>query len=967
MADTRSKSGKKGQEQVVAEELVPITLEQATPIGMEALVQYLLQNNKEQAEARRFDKEEAAETRKFDREEALRKEEAKEERAERRRKQDLIDAEERQEKREARLRDEKRKLKIEDEERAFEQQQKMLKFQTEMGGKAEETRLAEFEKCRAKDKAMAGILAYKDSDDVEEYMEDAEKKLIASGIPEGEWVAAMTPKLSGKIGSTWSDLKVEGATFKSMKAELLVSWGYTPKIAGDQFFNFKQENLKGMTPGHLWRRGIQLLRRVVAPIKLEAEAEFLIVKAWVWAVVPRRARILLDGRNVTNHSELTLALQDYLACEGEKVEGQVAVFGKQHQGPEHSANSSGSNSGRWPVGNCFRCGKPGHKVANCWQKVDSGNGSESARSDSSKTIICFLCGIEGHKSPQCPKKGQQEETKPKEGLGQAKPPIAVRRVRVVSPGKGSEETILEGFVNGRATDIVLDTGTSISVVPEEWVEKELETGEEVSIAAFGSKEPVILPVAKVMFKVKHLEWEEVVALAPAIEGQKTEVLYKWKLTSDIGFELVSLVRDGGKEQKDEAVGKDEGVMAADRPAKTSESGPPVFDEFESETDEEEEEEENSFAADKTGVAMLADEVFEEFESETVEEDKKNKEVIAKEKPVVRKPVAGTVSIEQGEVVGSDKGGRAADRPVQTPESVPPAFEELGSDSEIEEDVSFPAEVLEEELELLAEDEDLGEEVEDAMFCLKPKGMDDIEFEVPPVEKGSSHRNDLAEAVESDVSLKKWRELAEKQEEGFSWFEGFSWVERSEIVDVLNEVRRLLDEKEELELMLESAVLGHSATAKAVRQLVSLEPVGFCWKWIFEFVERIARILSVSSPWGAKLSPSVVDLTEEGLQAFNNTKVCIIDFCDLTVPSEEDVFVSHTDDCEAGAGDVYEPGVEETVELRAAPSLQLVGGDVGSSPTKKKEEAGEREEARKSRRKQEHAGLMQEKACRQNQD
>ena len=41
--------------------------------------------------------------------------------------------------------------------------------------------------------------------------------------------------------------------------------------------------------------------------------------------------------------------------------------------------------------------------------------------------------------------------------------------------------------------------------------------------------------------------------------------------------------------------------------------------------------------------------------------------------------------------------------------------------------------------------------------------------------------------------------------------------------------------------------------------------------------------------------------------------------------------------------------------------------VGSSPTKKKEEAGEREEARKSRRKQEHAGLMQEKACRQNQD
>ena len=945
MADTRSKTGKKGQEQIAAEELVPITLEQATPIGMEALVQYLLQNNKEQAEARKYDKEEAAEARKFDREEALRKEEAKEERAERRRKQDLIEAEERQEKREARqlilkqeaekeLREEKRKQKIEDEKRAFEQHQKMLDFQTEIGSKAEETRLAEFEKCRAKDKAMAGILAYKDSDDVEEYMEDAEKKLIASGIPEREWVAAMTPKLSGKIGSTWSDLKVEGATFKSMKEALLVSWGYTPKIAGDQFFNFKLENLKGMTPGHLWRRGIQLLRRVVAPRKLEAEAEFLIVKAWVWAVVPRKARILLDGRNVTNHSELTLALQDYLACEGENVEGQVAVFGKQHQGPEHSTNSSGANSDRRPVGNCFRCGKPGHKVANCWQKVDSGNGNESARPDSSKTIICFLCGVEGHKSPQCPKKGQQEETKPKEVLGQAKP---VRRLRVVSPEGGSEETILEGFVNGRATDIVLDTGTTISVVPEDWVEEELKTGEEVSIAVFGSDELVILPVAKVLFKVKHLEWEEVVALAPAIEGQKTEVLYKWKLTSDIGFELVSLVREGGKE-KDEAVGADEEVMAADRPVKTSESEPPVFDEFESETDEEEEEEENSFAADKPEVAMLADEVFEEFESKTVEEDER----IDEKKPVVRKPVAGPVSIEQSEVVGPDKGGRAADRPVQSPESVPPAFAELGSDSEVEEDASLPAEVSEDEIDLVAEDEDLVEEVEDVMFCLKPKGRDDIEFEVPPVEKGSSHWNDLAEAVKSDVSLKKWRELVERKEEGFSW------VERSEVVVILNEVGRLLGGKEVLERLLELAVPGYSAAAKAVWKLVSrasLGPVGFCWKWIFEYMEGIVRMSSVLPPWNAKLSPSVVEWTKEGLQAFNNTKVCIIDFCDLTVPSEEDVFVSHTDDCEAGAGDtlnmagdVYEPGVEETTKLRAAPSFQLVGGDVGSNPTKKQEGA-----------------------------
>ena len=668
----------------------------------------------------------------------------------------------------------------------------------------------------------------------------------------------------------------------------------------------------------------------MAPIKLEADAEFLIVKAWIWAVVPKQARILLDGRMVTNHSELTLALQDYLACEGEKVEGQVAVFGKQHQGSEHSSSSS-SNSDRRPVGNCFRCGKPGHKVANCWQKVDSGNGNESARPGSSKTIICFTCGIEGHRSPQCPKKGQQEETKPKEGLGQAKP-VAVRRLRVVSPEGGSEETILEGFVNGRATDIVLDSGTTISVVPEDWVEEELKTGEEVSIAVFGSDESVILPVAKVLFKVKHLEWEEVVALAPAIEGQKTEVLYKWKLTSDIGFELVSLVREGEKE-KDEAVGADEVVIAADRPVKTSESVPPVFDEVESETDEEEEEEENSFAADKTEVAMLADEVFEEFKSETVKEDESIDEVIAKEQPAVRRPVTGPVPKEQSEAVGSDKGGRAADRPVQTPESVPPAFETTGCDFEVEEEV---------EVSLPAEDFEVEEEVSLPAVDFVVEEEEDVSF---PAEVSVYEIALLAEDEDDVVDEKDemflWKPVERKEE-------GFSWVERSEVVVILNEVGRLLGGKEVLESLLELAVPGHSAAAKAVWKLVSrasLGPVGFCWKWIFEYKEGIVRMSSVLPPWNAKLSPSVVEWTKEGLQAFNNTKVCIIDFCDLTMPSEEDVFVSRTDDCEAGAGDrlnmagdVYEPGVEETNKLRAAPSFQLVGGDVGSNPTKKQEGA-----------------------------
>ena len=118
--------------------------------------------------------------------------------------------------------------------------------------------------------------------------------------------------------------------------------------------------------------------------------------------------------------------------------------------------------------------------------------------------------------------------------------------------------------------------------------------------------------------------------------------------------------------------------------------------------------------------------------------------------------------------------------------------------------------------------------------------------------------------------------------------------------------------------------------------------------IIEFVQGLARRSSVLSPWNARLSPSVVEWTKEGLEAFRNIKVCFISLCVLTVPLEEDVFVLHWD----ASGAEYRPGEEhlsqegdpwrpaavlqreEADELRAAPSSQLVGGDVGTSPTEK---------------------------------
>ena len=97
---------------------------------------------------------------------------------------------------------------------------------------------------------------------------------------------------------------------------------------------------------------------MVAPGKMSDEVEFAILRGWVGYVVPKKARAVLDARNIEDSLGLVTALQDFLVMEGERSEGQTATFRK------------GTGEGvkeRSYVLTCFKCGKAGHKAAECWK------------------------------------------------------------------------------------------------------------------------------------------------------------------------------------------------------------------------------------------------------------------------------------------------------------------------------------------------------------------------------------------------------------------------------------------------------------------------------------------------------------------------------------------------------------------------------------------------------------------------
>ncbi len=441
--------------------------------------------------------------------------------------------------------------------RAMEQQKELLELQARLGRKADEAQRAETQRVRQKDRAVASVTAWQRGEDLEDFLLSSERKLRAGGIPEGEWLGVVASKLSGEIGATWQELCLASEDYNEVKGAVLMGCGYTQKAAGEAFHAFRTDNLKGLAADQVLRKGVQLLRRMVAPEILSKRMEFLLLKPWVLACVGRRARVVLESRVVETAEDLVKGLQDYLASDGDRLSGRVAVFGSEG-GPRRPTMGVGSRSDPEKTGvagslsfslTCFNCGREGHKAADCWQKVKPEAGVAEGPGKGAGKIVCFICGVEGHKATTCPKKEAQRGANVKR----------VMRVEVDGKVAGPE---VRGQINGWEVSMFLDTGTRITIVPEDLVEGRLKTGEEVTLEGFMA-EPIVVPTARVRLGVEGMEdWEEVVALVPAQQEEENQVILSVNLESARGLELAILANRKGKKDLAEA-GRVEAVVAAE--------------------------------------------------------------------------------------------------------------------------------------------------------------------------------------------------------------------------------------------------------------------------------------------------------------------------------------------------------------------------------------------------------------------
>ena len=509
--------GNKRNNQTVVELEEDIGSASASVLGeqetsMMAMLRLLMKESERKEEARLREAERRDEAR---RQEEDRKEEARRQEEERR--------EEARLEREAEAARRQQEQQVALEKRQYEQQVALIQLQAGIGKKVSEAHRETQCSDRKRDRALFSVPVHKEGEDLEDFLSVAEGRLTVAGIGKEEWIPIVNSRLSGKLAAAWQDVILTTEEYDEAKGRFLKMCGYTPMLAADRFFGFKLEQCKGLTADQLYHKGQQLARRMLAPGVVTPEVEFSLLRGWVGSVIPRRAKAAMDGRAVTNASDLINAIQDFLVLEGDRCEGKAATFKVR--------NAEGSKERAYTI-TCYTCGKVGHRAAECWQGRGGAGAPKTGSSGGvAHKVVCYTCGEEGHKSPQCPQ-GKGEKDK-------GARPKPVKRVWQSHP----DCVQLLGEVDGHATPILLDSGADISVVPESMVAPERLAGGSVALKPFGAGKPLLLPIANVPFKIGELEWVERVAVAPKEEGVEEEVLYGLNLKSERGLRLVLLIND----------------------------------------------------------------------------------------------------------------------------------------------------------------------------------------------------------------------------------------------------------------------------------------------------------------------------------------------------------------------------------------------------------------------------------------
>ena len=355
----------------------------------------------------------------------------------------------------------------------------------------------------------------KEDEDIETYLCTFERIAVTNKWSKDSWATRLAPLLTGKAREAYVRMDIdESGNYDLLRKAILARYDLTPENYRKQFRSCRKAPNETFVEWGI--RATRLFKRWVGDsIKNPKELSELMIIEHILNNATPELQIWLREKEAKTVTELMRYAETYRSAR----HGTFSRYDSRAERSEHKGDRS-------------RFEKQRNNQQNESKPTDN---SANAKSDRSKFVTCFKCKNKGHYQSDCP------ENKKKATTGYCHSPTRLSS----SFNKFTEN----GFVNAVPVQMILDSGSSCTLVHQKLVPKVSYTGKTFTVQfADGSERDV--PIARLTFTGSETSMQQEVGV---LESLPADVL--------VGHDTMSIFN---KAKSSFAVTRSQAKMAAEK-------------------------------------------------------------------------------------------------------------------------------------------------------------------------------------------------------------------------------------------------------------------------------------------------------------------------------------------------------------------------------------------------------------------
>ena len=340
-----------------------------------------------------------------------------------------------------------------------------------------------------------------EKDDVEHYLATFERIAEQQGWPKDAWATQLAGRLTGKAMAAYAALDTASAgDYEELKQAILRRYDVNEET---HRIRFRQDKKRADEPMREWiQREADHFDKWAKDQKMSHRD--MIITEQILLGVSDDLTIWLRERRPDSLDELGRLADDYLLArrgESKNAFRRPILPMQTNQGPPRAV--PGTTNGR------PQSYAGGHRQQG--PALDGGRSRTNYRGEKQ----CFQCGKFGHLMYNCPNRASPSTS------AAPKPAFMGKTCTEMAWDAGSTKYLRRGYINGKVTQMLVDTGCDLTMVGEECVDNsQVNYGKTVPVQCVHG-DTTMYPTARVHLQIGDWTREAEVAVAPKLPGRRS--------------------------------------------------------------------------------------------------------------------------------------------------------------------------------------------------------------------------------------------------------------------------------------------------------------------------------------------------------------------------------------------------------------------------------------------------------------